>query len=296
MMNNAVTSLTIEQALKSASQQLQTISPSARLDAELLLADALQQARTHLRAWPDKPLEADQYWRFHHQIEQRRLGTPVAYLLGVREFWSRPFRVTPEVLIPRPETELLVEQALQACRSERPLKIADLGTGSGAIAISLALEWPLAEIHASDICPQALAIARHNAEHLGAHGIQFHRSDWFSDLGQQDFDLIVSNPPYIDPDDPHLSQGDVCFEPRQALIASDHGLHDLNLIAGQAMARLKPGGVLMMEHGYDQAQPVQTLLRQFGYADISQYQDLQGHVRVSAGKNPFPKQPREPDQ
>lgn len=243
------------------------------------------KSRTHFRAWPEKELSAAQEAAFHALLEHRLAGHPIAHLIGSREFWSREFIVTPDVLIPRPETELLVERALERLPTGQAARIADLGTGSGAIAITLALERPCAEITALDSSPAALDIARQNALRLGAKNIRFIHSDWFSALGLGErFDLLVSNPPYIAEDDPHLKQGDLRFEPFAALASGPDGLGAIRHLIEEAPAHLHPGGGLWFEHGYDQAEAVRELLKTGGFIAIESYTDLQGHGRVSGGR------------
>lgn len=271
---------TIAQLLKLGREILTPVTATASLDSELLLADALGRSRSHLYAWPQRPVAAHQCERFLQLLQRRRQGEPVAYLLGRREFWSRQFRVAPGVLIPRPETELLVEQALPRIPERDEWQIADLGTGSGAIAVTLGLERPAARIVATDISPQALALARTNAVSLGARNVTLVRSDWASALPQDRFDLIVSNPPYIAMDDPHL-QGEIRFEPATALVAGKDGLAAYRRLIPQAHACLKPKGWLLLEHGHTQAEAVARLLEQTGFTDIHCHHDLQGHPRVT---------------
>jgi release factor glutamine methyltransferase len=217
-------------------------------------------------------------------LAQRLQGRPIAHITGRREFWSREFQVTPEVLIPRPETELLVELALARIQPEQTARIADLGTGSGAVAITLALERPKASVTALDLSPAALRIAEANAARLGAGNVRFVESDWFAALpAAESFDLIVSNPPYIAESDPHLGLGDVRFEPPMALASGPDGLDAIRHIVGQALARLNPGGWLLFEHGYDQSAAAQGLLKAAGFQAVGSFADLQGHLRVSGG-------------
>lgn len=273
----------LREALQAASRELSSVSDTARLDAEVLLAHVIGKNRAYLRAWPERLLQADEERRFLASIVARARGVPVAYLTGVREFWSRSFKVCPDVLIPRPETELLVELAVEAaCRRNRP-RILDLGTGSGVIAVTLALECPDAEVWAVDVSESALAVARHNAAALGAKTVRFLRGDWFAPLPADiRFDLIVSNPPYVSPSDPHLLRGDLRYEPRQALVSVKDGLHDIALIADNAGPRLLPDGGLMIEHGFDQADAVARILGKAGYRDVRHHRDLQGHERVTS--------------
>ena len=279
---------TIAETLETAAKKLGEISDSPRLDAEVLLAMATGKNHTHFRAWPEKPLTFVEDSKFQMLLEKRLAGHPIAHLTGTREFWSRGFLVTPDVLIPRPETELLVELALRlnSTTLHSMIQIADLGTGSGAIAITLALELPRAAITALDLSPAALSVAAENATRLGAGNIRFIRSDWFAALPVTErFDLIISNPPYIAEYDPHLQQGDVRFEPSLALTSGPDGLDAIRRIVNAASSRLNPGGRLLFEHGYDQADRVVELLRTAGFEKIESFPDLQGHVRVSGGAN-----------
>jgi len=277
--------VTIALALRSAADRLGKMSDTARLDAEILLACALNQARSHLRAWPERKLSPDEQDRFEDLIERRQSGTPVAYLFGEREFWSRSFKVRPGVLIPRPETELLVELALAAVPASQIADILDLGTGSGAIAVTVAAERPLARVTATDLSPDALDIAQENAALHGIPNICFRLGDWFDAVARSErFDLIVSNPPYVADDDPHLTRGDVRFEPSLALKGGLYGLDAFRIIAREARNYLKPHGQLMLEHGFDQANSLADLLTELRYIDISHHQDLQGHFRVSTAR------------
>lgn len=276
---------TIAVLLATAGEKLAAVSQSPRLDAEILLSRVSGFSRTHFIAWPDKMLLPEQEHAFAALLEQRLAGVPIAYIIGSREFWSREFRVTPDVLIPRPETELLIDLVLQAIPVREPVRIADLGTGSGVIAVTLALECPLAEVTALDLSPSALAIAQDNASRLGAHGIRFICSDWFDALAASErFDFIVGNPPYIAVGDPHPEQGDARFEPRLALLSGADGLDAVRRIVRQARQRLTRGGQLLFEHGYDQAEASRALLEREGYAAVASHRDLQGHWRVSGGQ------------
>lgn len=246
---------------------------------------ATGKPRVHFRAWPEKHLADEEQSLFQSLLEQRLQGRPVAHITGVREFWSREFLVTPDVLIPRPETELLVELALERVPAGLAADIADLGTGSGAVAVTLALERPNARLTALDLSPAALEVARRNADRLGAGNVRFLESDWFAALpAGEAFDLIASNPPYIAEEDPHLSQGDVRFEPPAALASGPDGLDAIRRIVREAPTRLKPGGWLLFEHGYDQSQAAQALLAAAGFREVASFADLQGHLRVSGGR------------
>ena len=251
-------------------------------EASLLLAELSGQSKAWLIAHDDDLLPPDVMARFDDWVERRERGEPVAYILGWREFYGHRFGVARGVLIPRPETELLVDEGLAAIAGRVAPRILDLGTGSGCIAISLALARPDARVWAVDFSAAALKIASANAAALGA-GVEFVHSDWTDSLKERDFDLIVSNPPYIAPDDAHLGQGDLRFEPRTALAAADAGLADLCRIVAAAGVLLKPGGCLLCEHGYDQAGFVREMLVEEGFSPL-QYRDLAGIVRVSGGR------------
>ena len=262
-----------------------------RAEARRLLASLTGQPLTWFMAHGDDPADPDLAARFQALAERRRAGEPLAYLLGQQEFYGRPFTVSPAVLIPRADTETLVETALEQLallRQQRravPLSLLELGTGSGIIAITLALEAPDTEVHAVERSPEALAVARQNAKALGADHIHWHAGSWWQALASpRRFDLIVSNPPYIAANDHHLQQGDLRFEPPQALAAGPDGLDDLRILIGGAPAHLTPGGWLLLEHGYDQEAPVQALLRDAGFADVFTRRDLAGQPRVSGGR------------
>jgi release factor glutamine methyltransferase len=276
---------TIGLLLVEASFQLASVSDFPRLDAEILLSVATGKTRAHFRAWPEKPLARQEETAFKLLLEKRLGGHPIAHLTGSREFWSREFMVTPDVLIPRPETELLIELALERIPQDQAATIADLGTGSGAIAVTLALEFSKSSITALDLSPAALKIAADNAARLGAGNMRFIQSDWFAALGLDErFDLIVSNPPYIAENDPHLLQGDVRFEPRLALTSGIEGLDAVRRIVHASPKHLKPGGWLLFEHGYDQAGRARELLQAAGFMEVESFIDLPGHARVSGGR------------
>ena len=262
-----------------------------RAEARRLLASLTGQPLTWFMAHGDDPADPDTTACFQALAERRRAGEPLAYLLGQQEFYGRPFAVSPAVLIPRADTETLVETALeQLARLRRqrcavPLSLLELGTGSGIIAITLALEAPDTEVHAVERSPDALAVAQQNAKALRADNIHWHAGSWWQALAsRRRFDLIVSNPPYIAANDHHLQQGDLRFEPPQALAAGPDGLDDLRIIIGGAPTHLNPGGWLLLEHGYDQEAPVQALLRDAGFADVFTRRDLAGQPRVSGGQ------------
>ena len=271
--------MTLAEVLAEARQQI----PPA--EARLLLGHVLNQTAVWIEMHRDDTLPADSHAAFAEQVSRRAAGEPVAYLLGTREFYGRDFAVTPDVLIPRPETELLVDLVKQKVDAGRTASLLDLGTGSGCIAVTLALELPMSRITAVDFSEAALGVARQNAARLGA-AITFLHSDWFAGLPAQTFDLIVANPPYIAAADPHLSQGDLRFEPATALTDHANGLSALQRIIADAPAWLNPGGWLWLEHGYDQAPAVRQLLEDAGFASIEQVQDLAGIVRASGGKIP----------
>ena len=258
-------------------------SPTPRLDAELLLAQALGKSRGYLHTWPERELEASQHERYQAALARRRSGEPVAYILGRQGFWSLDLDVASHTLIPRPDTELLVETAL-ALLPATPLHVLDLGTGTGAIALALACERPAWQVIGVDRVAEAVALAQGNGIRLQMANARFAESCWFSALAGQRFQLIVSNPPYIAAADPHLSQGDVRFEPSSALVAGIDGLDDIRLIIEQAPEHLLAGGWLLLEHGFDQAEAVRELLVQRGFATVESRRDLGGHQRISLGQ------------
>lgn len=255
----------------------------ARLEARVLASFGWEVETAWLIAHDTDALSDSQIAAFQSLLSQRLEGLPIAYLVGKREFYGRPFHVTSDVLIPRPDTELLVELALTLLPPDQPLDVLDLGTGSGCIAITLALERPHARVTAVDRSDEALAIAQVNAETLNTH-VEFLASDWFSALGQRRFDLVVSNPPYIAATNPHLAQGDLRYEPLAALAAGADGLDDLRHLVQTAARHIKPGGAFLLEHGYDQADAVQALLRINSIPQPQSWTDLAGHQRVSGGK------------
>jgi len=277
---------TIKTLLANAANTLTSHSDSPLLDAQVLLGFVLDKPRTYLRAWCDNTITDQQLIAFEALIKQRQQGTPIAYLTGIREFWSRNFKVTPDVLIPRPDTELLIELSLELIPNNHAVKLIDLGTGSGIIAVTLAAEHPNAHITAVDASLAALAVAKHNAQHHQLTNIEFYQSDWFSNVPKSLFDLVISNPPYIDPSDEHLQQGDVRFEPKTALIAENQGLSDIQIIADTASCYLKPAGHLLIEHGYNQAPQVQAIFNALAYDKVQSYRDLSGQPRVTYGQKP----------
>lgn len=253
------------------------------LDAELLLAHVLGKPRSYLLTWPERELDETQLAQFDALLARRRQGEPVAYLLGEQGFWSLDLKVAPDTLIPRPDTERLVEVALELGPAG-PARVLDLGTGTGAIALALAAERPRWQLIGVDRMPAAVALARRNGERLGLTHAHFLQSDWFSALDGQCFDMIVSNPPYIAADDPHLALGDVRFEPASALVSGEDGLDDIRRIIAEAPDHLAPGGWLLLEHGWQQAPAVCQLLRECGMDLVQSWRDLGGQLRVSGGQ------------
>jgi release factor glutamine methyltransferase len=275
---------TIKTVLSEATLSLESTSESAALDCEVLLSKALNTNRSYLRAWPDHTLTEDQHQQFVTWLQERQSGKPVAYITGIREFWSREFIVTPDVLIPRPDTELLIELSLKLLLSGKPANLLDLGTGSGAIALTLAAERPFANVYASDNSPAALTVAKRNAEKHQLDNIRFFLSNWFNELPKTNFSLIISNPPYIAKNDCHLQQGDVRFEPTSALSADQEGLADIKCIAESAQNYLEDDGHLLIEHGYNQHCSVHDIFNCFGYQKIKAFKDLSGQFRVTCGQ------------
>lgn len=274
----------IDTLLEDASRQF-SASDTPRLDAEVLLAHALHKARSYLRAFAEDEVEDTTAQTFALLVARRAAGEPVAHLTGEREFWSLPLQVSAATLIPRPDTELLVEQALDQIPAAADWRIADLGTGSGAIALAIASERPRCQLVACDISTAALGVARANAQQLGLKNIEYRHSDWCSALADaEQFDLIVSNPPYIRATDPHLEQGDVRFESRLALVAGADGLDAIRLILKQAGQHLVSGGGLLIEHGYDQGEDVRRLFTASGYADVKTLQDSGQNDRLSLAR------------
>ncbi|MGG8275112.1 peptide chain release factor N(5)-glutamine methyltransferase [Klebsiella sp. 141198] len=264
-------------------------SESPRRDAEILLGHVTSKARTWILAFDETLLTAKQLAELEALLARRANGEPVAHLVGQREFWSLPLFVSPATLIPRPDTECLVEQALvrlpqTACR------ILDLGTGTGAIALALASERADCEIIAVDFMPDAAALAARNAAHLALNNVTVLQSDWFSALKEQRFAMIVSNPPYIDETDPHLAEGDVRFEPRTALVAADQGLADLAHIIREGRNYLLPDGFMLLEHGWKQGEVVRALFNEAGYRDVETCRDYGDNERLTLGRWPHKEQ------
>lgn len=273
----------IDQLLAHATQ---IDSPTAQLDAELLLAYVLDKPRSYLFTWPEKTLSEAQSQTFMALLERRQRGEPVAYLLGRQGFWTLDLQVAEHTLIPRADTELLVEAALQLTDADSPLQVLDLGTGTGALALALASERPQWTVTGVDRIESAVTLAQSNQQQLQLSNVRFLVGHWFSALTDQRYDLILSNPPYIADTDPHLQQGDLRFEPLSALVSGADGLDDLRLIIAQAPNYMTANGWLLLEHGYDQAGAVSALLQQAGFVEISSQRDLGGHERVTLGRLP----------
>jgi release factor glutamine methyltransferase len=274
---------TIAEALQWAYSQLAATSESANIDAEALLLHCLNKNRSFLYTWPERQLTSEQFKAYSQMIAKRQNGTPVAHVIGEREFWSLPFIVNDSTLIPRPDTEILVETALNLSVRVNA-KVLDLGTGTGAIALALASERPKWRITAIDNVPAAVELAKANRDNLTLPDVEIIQSDWFSAVEQRDFDLIVSNPPYIDEADEHLHLGDVRFEPQSALTASNEGYADLYYIAAQARVHLLPGGYLLLEHGYEQAIKVREKLIELGYQNVATVRDFGSNDRCTLGQ------------
>ncbi|MFA5495275.1 MAG: peptide chain release factor N(5)-glutamine methyltransferase [Porticoccaceae bacterium] len=275
----------IGELLAAATGRLAAHSDSPRLDAEVLLGHVLARSRSYLFTWPERVPEDSERQRFQALVARRAGGEPIAYLTGVQEFWSLPLAVSPATLIPRADSEVLVVAALE--RMALPgARVLDLGTGTGALALALATERPQWTVVAVDREAAAVALARRNRDALGLANVEVLASDWFAALGGRSFDLIVGNPPYIAPDDPHLEQGDVRREPRSALVADNGGLADLAHIVAGAPRFLAPDGLLMVEHGADQGPAVRELFRQRDYGGIETLADIAGHERMTVGSRP----------
>ncbi len=273
-----------QQWLREAASQLRE-SESPRRDAEILLGFVTGKARTYILAFGETRLADEQQAQLAALLARRVRGEPVAHLIGEREFWSLPLFVSPATLIPRPDTECLVEQAL-ARLPAAPCRILDLGTGTGAIALALASERPDCQVTAVDLVPEAVALAQRNADHLGIRNIEIVQSRWFSALEGQTFSLIVSNPPYIDAQDPHLAQGDVRFEPLSALVAADNGLADLHTLIKDAPRYLLPQGWLLLEHGWQQGAAVREIFARYGWQQVETCRDYGDNERLTLGRRP----------
>jgi len=255
---------------------------SSRLDAEVLLCHVLSVERSYLYTWPEQQLTWVQFDRFHTLLTRRIQGVPIAYLTGHKEFWSLDLLVNTNTLIPRPDTELLVEQALERLSPTSQVKIVDLGTGSGAIALAIATERPQCRILAIDKSLAALKVAQTNAQCLNLPSVEFLASDWWNAIGNLKATLIVTNPPYIAATDPHLR--DIKLEPRSALVSGTDGLTAIRHIITTSVSHLVPQGWLLIEHGYNQAEAVQALFQQSAYEQVTTYRDLAGVLRVTGGQ------------
>ena len=274
---------TVKENLLRATELAESDSP--RLDLEVLLCHLLGKSRAWLYTWPEHSLDESQQTEFDALVARRIAGEPVAHLTGSREFWSLPLKVNRSTLIPRPDTEVLVETVLSLC-PQTEASVLDLGTGTGAIALALASEKKHWQITAVDTMPAAVALAEENRKLLGFHNVEILQSDWFSALRGQRFDVIVSNPPYIDTQDPHLREGDVRFEPLSALVAEEQGLADIRKIAADARIFLTQNGMLAVEHGWEQGKAVRKIFAEHGYRDVETRLDYAGRERITLGKAP----------
>ena len=273
--------LSIKQYLEDATAILRTVSDSPRLEAELLMGMILRKPRSFLHAWPEQQLAEPQAERFEILVRRRFAGEPIAYMTGLREFWSMPLKVTPNVLIPRPETELLVEKALLRLPPDKELRVLDLGAGSGAVSLAIARERPRANVIGVDVSLAALEVARTNADLQKIRNVEFRESDWFDAVRGEKFDVVVGNPPYVAEDDPHLARGDARFEPRLALDAGPGGMECFRAIVDRAHNYIVRQGWLLLEHGATQHIPLRRLLEAQHYHDITIHKDGAGHDRVT---------------
>ncbi|NGN99547.1 peptide chain release factor N(5)-glutamine methyltransferase [Grimontia sp. S25] len=274
----------IENALRGAALLLaEHQSPSPRIDASVLLCHVLDKPSSYLYTWSDKALSDEEETVFNALLERRKVGEPVAYIIGYRDFWSLRLNVEPSTLIPRPDTERLVELALERLPQGEG-SVLDLGTGTGAIALAIASERKDMAVTGVDLRDEAVALAERNKVENGITNAQFMQSSWFGNVPEHRFSMIVSNPPYIDPEDPHLSQGDVRFEPKSALIADEHGLADIRVICQQSPEYLTDNGWLLIEHGYDQGEAVRAIFSEAGFSDVETQHDYAGLDRVTLGR------------
>jgi release factor glutamine methyltransferase len=282
--NASTLNSTIEKTITDLAARLKGLSETPRLDAEVLAMHVTGLNRAQLLAHGGRALTAEQSARLAALAGRRAAGEPIAHITGSREFWSLDLEVTPDTLIPRPETELLVERALARIPGDAHCRVADLGTGTGAVAIAIALERPNCEVVAVDTSAAALEVAARNAACHGASNVLLRRGDWLAAAAGERFDVIVSNPPYVAAGDPHLTRGDLRFEPRSALAAGADGLDAIRAITAEAAGHLEPGGWLLLEHGYDQAEAVGALMRGAGMSDVACYRDYAGVERVTEGR------------
>jgi release factor glutamine methyltransferase len=277
---------TVRAAIDAAARALRSASTTPLADAEILLRHVMGLTRVDVLVDPGRPLSDVQCAQYAALVERRERGEPVSYLTGRREFWSLELAVSPATLIPRPETELLVERAAARIGANTASIVADLGTGCGAVALAIAHERPRTRIIAIDCSASALAVARDNAQRLGLANVEFRLGDWLTAAPDVRFDVIVSNPPYVRAGDPHLEQGDLRFEPPTALVAGGDALDAIRRIIGMARAYLTSAGWLLLEHGFDQAPDVRAVLARFGFQEIRTYNDVSGHERVTEGRFP----------
>lgn len=276
-----LSSMTLAKLTTFGQQLLLPYSDSSKLDTEILICFVIAKARSFLLTWPEHKLSTSQAKQFAELMLRRVQGEPIAYIVKLREFWSLPLQVSPATLIPRPDTEVLVELVLTHHRAAR-LSCLDLGTGTGAIALALASERPQWQIEAVDYSNEAVALAKSNADNLALTQVNIYQSDWFNQVAEDKrFDIIVSNPPYIDENDHHLNEGDVKYEPKTALVAADNGLADIKIIACHALNFLKPGGFLYIEHGFEQSKMVQIILADLAYSEIQTMKDYSHNDRVT---------------
>ncbi len=273
----------IKQTLHQATQGLKPCSDTARLDAEVLLAHVLQKDRSYFYTWPEEAVAESTLQRFFELVDRRAEGEPVAYLTGWQEFWSLKLKVTADTLIPRPETEILVQEAIGLLREDASYEIVDLGTGSGAIALAIAVERPRCHVLGIDQSNPALQVAADNALRLKITNATFRQGDWLTGFAEASIDMIIANPPYVAEFDPHMSEGDVRFEPRSALLAGPEGLDDYKKILPEARRCLKQGGCLLLEHGYDQQDRLLDLMQRNGFKDARGIKDYAGRPRVVIG-------------
>lgn len=280
-MTDAEYDLSIRQYLDDGAAILQNVTDSPRLEAELLMGLVLRKPRSFLHAWPEQQLGAAEAGAYERLLRRRFAGEPIAYMTGIREFWSMPLKVCPDVLIPRPETELLVEKALLRLPEGEPLRVLDLGAGSGAVALAIARERPDATVIGVDISAAALEVARLNARLQKIANVEFRESDWFDAVRGEKFHVVVGNPPYVAEDDPHLGAGDARFEPRLALDAGPGGMECYRAIIDRAHNYIVRQGWLLLEHGPTQHLPLRRLLEAQHYHDITIYKDAAGHDRVT---------------